>query len=286
MPRFAAMWSGGKDGAFAITRARERGLDVALLLNFYDAPSARVRFHATRAEVIAAQAAATGIPLRQVATTWEGFDAAFRAALTRLKADGFAGVVFGDIHLADVRAWYEERVRAAGLEHIEPIWGEEPAALLRRIVASGLRAAITCVELAKLDETWLGRVVDESFVEAIARTGVDPCGENGEYHSFAFAGPLFRHELLWVVGERRVDGGFAQIDVVDLAAEVASRTIGQWPDLAVGTRTARPKAWGALAAHGVAALRERLGRKPTDAERRAVWGALWRGAREEPDPDR
>lgn len=292
MPRYAAMWSGGKDGAFAAWRARERGLDVALLLNIYDAPSARVRFHATRAEVIAAQAAATGMPLRQVATTWDGFDGAFRGALAGLKAEGFAGVIFGDIHLADVRGWYEDRVRAAGLEHVEPIWGEPPGALLGQIVASGVGAVITCVELANLDETWLGRVIDDSFIDAIARTGVDPCGENGEYHSFAFAGPLFQRPFLWAAGERRVEGGFAQIDVVDLAAEVARDTVAARPDLAVGTRTARPKAWGALAAHGVSALRQRLGRKPTDAERRAIWDALWRAAgsardsRKESDRDR
>src|SRR6184192_3497527 len=181
------MWSGGKDGAFAVWRGRERGLDVRLLLNFYDAPSRRVRFHATRAEVIAAQAAATSIPLRQIATTWEGFEGAFRGALANLKAEGFDGVIFGDIHLADVRAWYEERVRARGLDHVEPIWGEKPAELVAEFVSSGLRAVVTCVETAKLDESWLGRVIDEAFVRDIAEEAVDPAGENGEYHSFAFS---------------------------------------------------------------------------------------------------
>src|SRR5437660_1610417 len=166
------MWSGGKDGAFAVWRGRERGLDVRLLLNFYDAPSRRVRFHATRAEVIAAQAAATRIPLRQIATTWEDFEGAFRGALANLKAEGFDGVIFGDIHLADV------------------------------------------------------------------------------------------------------------------AADVARETVAAWPDLAMGTRSARPKAWGALAARGVSALRARLERKPTDAERRAIWDALWRAAGEHPNADR
>ena len=280
------MWSGGKDGAFAVWRGRGRGLDVKLLLNFYDAPSRRVRFHATRAEVIAAQAAATRIPLRQIATTWEDFEGAFRGALANLKAEGFDGVIFGDVHLADVRAWYEERVRAAGLEHVEPIWGEPPADVLRENVVTGMRAVVTCVELAKLDESWLGRVIDDSFIDAIAETGVDPCGENGEYHSFAFAGPLFRVPLVWERGAPRVDGLFAQIDVVDVAADVARETVAAWPDLAMGTRSARPKAWGALAARGVSALRARLERKPTDAERRAIWDALWRAAGEHPNADR
>src|SRR5437773_12466332 len=101
MTSYAAMWSGGKDGAFAVWRGRERGLDVRLLLNFYDAPSRRVRFHATRAEVIAAQAAATRIPLRQIATTWEDFEGASRGAPANLQAGGFHGVLCGDSHLAD-----------------------------------------------------------------------------------------------------------------------------------------------------------------------------------------
>ncbi len=214
MPRYAAMWSGGKDSALALTRASALGLEVGALLNFYDADTGRVRFHATRADLIAAQAAATGIPLRPFGTTWEGFDDAFRGALSALAADGYAGVIFGDIHLADVRAWYEERVRAAGLEHVEPIWGDPPADLLREFVAGGGRAVITCCETAKLDESWLGRTIDESFVRKIAGAGIDPCGENGEYHSFAFDGPAFHAPVRWRAGERHSEGGFVQLDLV------------------------------------------------------------------------
>jgi uncharacterized protein (TIGR00290 family) len=111
--------------------------------------------------------------------------------LARLRSEGFEGVVLGDIHLADVRAWYEERVTAAGLEHIEPIWGEPPTELVRKFVETGGRAVVTCVDLTRLDPSWLGRIVDERFVDEITASGVDPCGENGEYHSFAFQGPVF-----------------------------------------------------------------------------------------------
>jgi uncharacterized protein (TIGR00290 family) len=207
------MWSGGKDGALALLRARARGLDVARLVNFHDAETGRVRFHATRADVIRAQAAATGIELRQYATAWEDFEPTLLAALAGLKAEGFAGVIFGDIHLADVRAWYEERVRAARLDHVEPIWGEASASLVREFVAAGGRAVITCVEDTNLGEAWLGRVIDEAFVGDIAALPVDAAGENGEYHSFAFAGPLFRAPLQWRAGERRRDGRFSQIDI-------------------------------------------------------------------------
>ena len=125
-------------------------------------------------------------------------------------------MVFGDIHLADVRAWYEERVLGAGLEHVEPIWGEPPAALLAEFVAGGSRAVLTCVD-TRLGEEWLGRTIDERFVAEIGATGIDPAGENGEYHSFAYAGPLFRRPVAWRAGERRREGAFVQLDLVPVA---------------------------------------------------------------------
>src|SRR5579859_4467402 len=140
------MWSGGKDSALALLRSRARGLNVVRLVNFYDPVTDRVRFHATRSDLMRAQAAAIGIELAAIGVAWDRYEPAFRELLASLKADGFTGVVFGNIHLADVRAWYEERVRAAGLAHIEPIWGEEPGRLVREVVARGYWALLTCVE--------------------------------------------------------------------------------------------------------------------------------------------
>jgi len=207
------MWSGGKDSALALMRARARGLNVTRLLNFFDPASKRVRFHATRFQLIQEQADAIGIGLALYGVTWEKYELEFRAMLGALKDEGFAGVIFGDIHLADVRAWYEERVRAAGLEHVEPIWGEPPMALLNEFVGSGSRAIITCVETPKLDESWLGRIIDPDFVRDIEKTAVDPAGENGEYHSFTFAGPLFSAPIRIAPGERRTGGRFIQLDL-------------------------------------------------------------------------
>jgi diphthine-ammonia ligase len=210
---YALMWSGGKDSALALDRARRAGIDVARLVSFYDSATRRVRFHATRVEMLGTQASAIGIDLRAIPTSWPEMEASLGRELASLGAEGFAGVVFGDIHLADVREWYERRVTAAGLEHVEPIWGESPESLLREFVASGGRAVVTCVELAKLDESWLGRIIDEAFATEIGKTGADACGENGEYHSFAFAGPVFTRPVTWLAGERRLDGGFAQLDL-------------------------------------------------------------------------
>ncbi len=207
------MWSGGKDSALALMRARSRGLDVTRLLNIFDPATDRVRFHATRRELIQAQADAIGLDLVQYGVPWERYDSAFGELLAGLKNEGFAGVVFGDIHLTDVRAWYEDRVRATGLEHVEPLWGDLPADLVAEFVASGSRAVITCVELPKLDETWLGRIIDARFLQDIASLPIDPAGENGEYHSFTFAGPLFPTPVPWRPGARRQEGDFMQLDL-------------------------------------------------------------------------
>lgn len=281
--KYAVMWSGGKDSALALARARRDGRQIGCLLNFIDDATRRVRFHATRAELIAAQADAIGVELRQRATSWSDFEGAFRDTLASIAADGYAGVVFGDIHLADVRAWYEERVRAAGLEHVEPLWGEEPLALLREFVSGGGRAVITCCETAKLDERWLGRVIDEQFVGEIGREPVDPCGENGEYHSFAFAGPAFRAPVAWSAGPRRTEAGFVQLDLLsstEIVDAVVAEVVSAHAGLAAAAARSRPKAWGRLAGIGVVAYRERLGRAPGELERRALWQALWHAAHE------
>ena len=213
--RHAFMWSSGKDSALALDRAIRSGIVVDRLLSFYDSATRRVRFHATGVEMLEAQAAAIGIELHAIPTTWPEMEASLGQELSSLREEGFGGVVFGDIHLADVRAWYEDRVIAAGLKHVEPIWGEAPQLLLDEFVSLGGRAVVTCVELAKLDESWLGRVIDERFASEIAKTGIDACGENGEYHSFAFAGPVFKRPVSWAAGERRLDSGFAQLDLTE-----------------------------------------------------------------------
>jgi len=208
------MWSGGKDSALALQRATAAGMHVTRLINFHDPVTGRVRFHATRVNMIQAQADAAGIDLRAIGTSWPEIDKRLAAELGALRSEGFAGVVFGDIDLADVRAWFEDRVKAAGLEHVEPIWGEAPTQLVREFVRTGGRAVITCVDLSRLDSSWLGRIIDERFLDDIAATHADPCGENGEYHSFAFESPAFTHPVRWMQGETRSESGFSQLDVL------------------------------------------------------------------------
>ena len=193
---YALAWSGGKDSTLALDRALRRDLDVRYLLNIYEGSSGRVRFHGVRREWIAEQADALGLELVQHHTHPDDFETVFLAALDQLKAIGVHGIVFGNIHLADVRAWYEERTTARGFRHVEPLWGEPPGALVREFVRRGHRARIVSVDLTQGRSEWLAREINDALVAEIeAAPGVDPCGEKGEYHSFAFGGPLFARSL-------------------------------------------------------------------------------------------
>jgi uncharacterized protein (TIGR00290 family) len=193
---YAMFWSGGKDSLLALDRARRAGLNVTHLVNIYEGNSGRVRFHGVRRAHIHAQADAMGLSLVQAHTHPGNFEVALGEAFGELKRVGVGGVVFGNIHLADIRAWYEERTAGAGFEHVEPLWGAPPALLVREFVERGHRARIVSVNLGSGRPEWLSRVFDAGLIaELEAAAPADVCGERGEYHSFSFGGPLFRHPL-------------------------------------------------------------------------------------------
>ena len=212
-PTCAMAWSGGKDSMLALDRLKRMGSQIPLLVTLYDEESQRVRFHGTPLAVMVAQAAALGIPLRAYATTPTTFAAVFLTALDDLRAAGIPALAFGDIHLADVRAWYEERVRAAGLDHIEPLWGEPPTVLVHEVIERGYRAIITCIETARAPSAWLGCEITPALLADFAAHGIDICGERGEYHSLVIDGPAFHEPLAIQLGAIRTTNGFQQIDV-------------------------------------------------------------------------
>ncbi|MBI4546263.1 MAG: diphthine--ammonia ligase [Gemmatimonadetes bacterium] len=199
---YAVSWSGGKDSALALDRAVRGGLRVQHLFNIYEGSSGRVRFHGVRRELIRAQADALGLDLIQAHTHPADFEAVFASVLDELEALEVDGVVFGNIHLADIRAWYEERTTARGFEHREPLWEENPAALLDEALGRGYRARVVSVNLELGRGEWLGRELDAALAaELKALPDVDPAGERGEYHTFVFDGPLFREPLQVADGE-------------------------------------------------------------------------------------
>jgi uncharacterized protein (TIGR00290 family) len=188
----ALFWSGGKDSLLALDRAQRAGLEVTHLVTIYEGNSDRVRFHGLKLAVLQAQVRGLGRTLIAEATHLRDFEAAFLSALGRLQREGIAGVCFGNIHLQEIRAWYESRTIAHGLRHIEPLWGSAPRTLIDEFVERGHRARIISVNLQYGRREWLGREFTKAFVAELAGLPeIDICGERGEYHSFACAGPLF-----------------------------------------------------------------------------------------------
>ena len=220
----ALMSSGGKDSTLALDRARRQGMDVRFFANLYDHETRRVRFHGVRHDLIAEQARALELELVSAPTKPEQFEQSFLGILQELKNRGAHGVVFGNIHLADVRAWYEDRVIAAGLEHVEPIWGEDPAALARETVERGYKSIVVSVDLAQGASVALGRAFDTALVHELSRLrGVDACGEKGEFHSFVYDGPEFTEPVQFERGETVEMEGHKLLDLIPVTTAPSQR---------------------------------------------------------------
>jgi uncharacterized protein (TIGR00290 family) len=190
---FALMSSGGKDGTLALDRARRRGLDVRWSASVFEGATGRVRIHGVRHELLAAQAQSLDLEPVLARTGPEPFEPTFLHLLADLRARGCTGVLFGNISLADVRGWYEERVTAAGLDHVELLWGEPSMELAYEVVERGYRALVVSVHLGMRAVRFLGRELDADLLTDIGITDdLDPCGERGEYHTFVFDGPEFQ----------------------------------------------------------------------------------------------
>ncbi len=212
--RYALSFSGGKDSMLALDRSLQQGLDVAYLFNIFEGVSQRVRFHGIRAPLIAAQAEAIGMPLLQDHTHPDDFEVVFRRILDRLRDEGIGGIIFGNIHLADIRAWYEARVKAHGFRHVEPLWHEPGAVLVREVIDRGYTASLVSIDLAQTPRAWLAKVLDRDLLdEILAHPDMDPCGERGEFHTFVHHGPVFQQPLPIEFGHQIEMEGHALLEV-------------------------------------------------------------------------
>jgi uncharacterized protein (TIGR00290 family) len=220
-PKAALAWSSGKDAAMALWRLRQAGeVEVASLLTTVSAPAGRVAMHGTPRALVEAQAAAAGLPLLAVTIPDpcpnDAYDAAMAQAVTRLRAEGVTLIAFGDLFLADIRAYRESRLAGTGLAPLFPLWGEETGALARAIIGAGIRAVVASVDCARLDASFAGRDFDAAFLAALP-AGADPCGENGEFHSFVYDAPIFARPIPLRRGPVATSGRFAvaALDPVD-----------------------------------------------------------------------
>ncbi|HLK31506.1 MAG TPA: hypothetical protein VKT29_00370 [Terriglobales bacterium] len=218
MKRILLSWSSGKDSAWALHVLQQRQeYEVVGLLTTFNHAANRVAMHAVRRELVEAQAEATAIPLWAVDLPWpcsnENYEAAMSAACRKALAEGIEAVAFGDLFLQDVRAYREKQMRDTGLQPLFPIWGLPTAELARQMIAAGLRAKLTCVDAAALDPGFAGCEFDERLLRGLP-AGIDPCGERGEFHTFAYAGPMFAGSFDVRVGEVVRRDGFVFADVL------------------------------------------------------------------------
>jgi len=198
-------WSSGKDSAWALHLLNQQhpGAVASLLTTLNEAVD-RVAMHAVRREVLEAQAAAAGLPLMVVPIPHpcsnEEYETRMRTAVAAAVANGFTHVAFGDLFLEDVRKYREDRLAGSGLEPLFPVWGIPTAQLAEEMMAAGLRARLACVDTRVLDASFIGREFDRALLADLP-SGIDPCGEKGEFHSCVYAGPMFHHPLTLEAGE-------------------------------------------------------------------------------------
>ena len=211
-------WSSGKDSAFALRAARaDESLDVVGLLVTFNADADRVAMHAVRRELVEAQAQRLGLPLHTVDLPYPCpngiYEERMAAAMRDAMSAGVECVVFGDLHLADVRAYREQALEVSGIEPLFPLWQLPTDDLARQMLAAGVSAVLTCVDPAQIPPELAGRTFDQDLLDDLP-AGADPCGENGEFHTFVWNGPGFSAPIPVRVGEVVERDGFVFCDVV------------------------------------------------------------------------
>lgn len=204
-PKAIFSWSGGKDSAYCLNKVLSENLfDIKYLLTSINYNFKRISMHGVREELLNAQAESIGIPLLKV---WvkEGTNAEYEkqmeSILLKAKADGIEYVIFGDIFLEDLRIYRENNLAKVGMKGIFPLWKMDTTYLINDFLIKKFKTITCCVNDGYLNEDWVGRKINKSFIEQLPVI-VDPCGENGEYHTFCYDGPLFKKKILFSVGEK------------------------------------------------------------------------------------
>ena len=216
-PKALLSWSSGKDSAWALHTIRLKGeVEIAGLVTTINERYDRVAMHAVRVSLLEQQAESAGVPLWKVPIpdpcSNEQYEAAMKQLLEKARAEGISHFVFGDLFLEDIRQYREKQLSNTGITPLFPLWKIPTDQLARDMVHAGLRAYITCVDPKQIPRSFAGRIFEEEFLNDLPAS-VDPCGERGEFHSFAFAGPMFRYPLEIKPGEIVERGGFVFADL-------------------------------------------------------------------------
>jgi uncharacterized protein (TIGR00290 family) len=217
-PKALISWSSGKDSAFSLHEIRRAGeYDVVGALTTVTETFDRVSIHGVRREILQAQLDAAGLPPRIVPIPYPCPNAIYEARMgeevARAAQDGISHIIFGDLFLADIRAYREQKLKGTGITPVFPLWDRPTLPLAQAMIASGFHAYIATVDLKKLPLEFAGRKFDAQLLADLP-DGVDPCGENGEFHTCVVAGPIFSRRIPVKVGERIERDGYGYCDLV------------------------------------------------------------------------
>jgi uncharacterized protein (TIGR00290 family) len=218
MKRVLVSWSSGKDSAWTLhVLRRQPDVEVCALLTTFNEAAGRAAMHGVRADLVRAQAEAAGLPLWDVPLpspcSNTEYESRMAAAIARARAGRFTHVAFGDLFLEDVRRYREDRLAGTGLEPLFPVWGRDTRDLAREMLRGGLRAILTCTDPRHVPRGLAGRDYDERLLGDLP-PGVDPCGERGEFHTFAWSGPMFQAPVAVERGETVERDGFVFTDLL------------------------------------------------------------------------
>ncbi len=218
MRRVVLSWSSGKDSAWALHLLRQMpDVELIALLTTFNCSADRVAMHAVRRELVHAQAERVGLPLWPVELPWpcsnQEYESLMSVVCKRAVAEGATHVAFGDLFLQDVRDYREKQLQGTGLQPLFPLWELPTAQLAADMLRAGIRTKITCIDPRKLDRAFAGREFDAEFLASLP-SGIDPCGENGEFHSFVYGAPDFTHPIPIQMGEIVERDGFVFADVL------------------------------------------------------------------------
>jgi uncharacterized protein (TIGR00290 family) len=218
MPKILFGWSGGKDSAMALYEIKKnKEYEVASLLTTITEDYDRISMHGVRRTLVEQQAKSLGLPLHQVLIpkdcSNEIYAARMTEALNEFKQQGVETVAFGDIFLEDVRQYRLDNLAKLNMKALFPIWGRDSAELVHSFIALGFKSVVTCIDTKVMDKKFLGRQIDEDFIAELP-PGIDPSGENGEFHSFAYDGPIFQKRIGYKLGEFVLRDSFHFCDLV------------------------------------------------------------------------
>ena len=211
--RFFSSWSGGKDSCLALHRACKDGAEAVCLLTMISEDGIRSRSHGLRREVLEAQAAAIGIPMLMRCAAWDEYESVFIEALRKIHTQGVNIGVFGDIDFPPHLEWEEKVCAKTGMTACLPLWGSSREKLIDEFLSLGYKALIVTVDEKKLDRKFLGRMISRELIGEFRKMGIDPCGENGEYHTLVVDGPVFSSPLPVETGSITEHAGYCALDI-------------------------------------------------------------------------